>query len=296
MSSLPPIFPLKIHLALLRHLDAGKSFLPHSHHGTGRFQRSERLSFLISSTEHLSCRHPKLSTLSLDPQVLRASSARKLNGAPLLFVRWPSSSDHPLAQNLPACIFPGQEPFDMRRLRFSPNFPNPPTHTNTPFSERTSFDPFQSVSTSASRRAESLYPSPYILGGRVSPSNHFHASSSTTTATSLPHVKLVGGFPDPIDPGASTGALPLCPKGIENPTLRAMILIILLHSVDDYLRKAERKAAMDTNGETGMRSQEVLEWFLRVQGNNVEACCSGQGSMASGTQRGRIGVEGKLEA
>ena len=38
-------------------------------------------------------------------------------------------------------IFPGQEPFDMHRLRFSPNSPDPPTHTNTPCSERTGDPP-----------------------------------------------------------------------------------------------------------------------------------------------------------
>ena len=34
-----------------------------------------------------------------------------------------------------------------------------------------------------------------------------------------------------------------------------------------------------------MRNQEVLERFFRVLGNNVEACWSGQGNMASGTQK-----------
>ena len=62
----------------------------------------------------------------------------------------------------------------------------------------------------------------------------------------------------------------------------------------DSLSKAERKIAMDTHQGTDMRSREILDWFFRVPGDNVEACCSGQSNMASGAQRVRVGV-GKLE-
>ena len=51
---------------------------------------------------------------------------------------------------------------------------------------------------------------------------------------------------------------------------------------------------MDIHQGTDMRSREILEWFFRVPGDNVEACCSGQSNMASGAQRVRVGV-GKLE-
>ena len=142
------------------------------------------------------------------------------NSATLLFVGRPSSSGHSLAQNLPACIISGQEPLDMRRLRFFFQFSDPP-HTPAHHAQNGHGDPpaptrcrlilFLSVSTSALWWSEYLYPRPYILGGRVSNSNQFKSRrvpSSTTMATSLPHVTLVGGFPDPNDPGPSTWALP----------------------------------------------------------------------------------------
>ena len=52
---------------------------------------------------------------------------------------------------------------------------------------------------------------------------------------------------------------------------------------------------MNTIRGTNMRNQFVLERFFRVQGNNVEACWSGQNNMASGTQWRRIGVERTTE-
>ena len=135
MSSLPPIFPLKIHWLpsdswMLVSRFCLKTFVLLSK----SWAIPEVEAFLKNppGTEHLSCRHPKLSTPSLDPQVLLASLARKVvpYSAPLLFLGWPSSSGHSLAQNLPACIFPSQEPFDMLRLRFSPNSPDSP-HIST---------------------------------------------------------------------------------------------------------------------------------------------------------------------
>ena len=48
----------------------------------------------------------------------------------------------------------------------------------------------------------------------------------------------------------------------------------------DSFSKKERKVAMNTIRGTDTRNKEVLERFFRVQGNNVDACWSGQSSMA----------------
>ena len=84
---------------------------------------------------------------------------------------------------------------------------------------------------------------------------------------------------------------------MEDPVLCAMILIILPHSGDALAPsiKQSAKSPWTPHQGTNRRSREILEWFLRVPGDNVEACCSGQSNMASGAQRRRVGVEGKLE-
>ena len=110
-----------------RLLDTGESFLPQDlRTPIMKLGDSRGRAFIkkASATESFCSPQPNTflidtsngPTLSLDPQGLLALLAKQAlaihNGAPLFFVKWPSSSDHALAQNLPACIFPGQEPFD----------------------------------------------------------------------------------------------------------------------------------------------------------------------------------------
>ena len=163
-------------LAPLRRLDAAESFLlsrlSYSHHGIGRFQWSERLSRRVPYLK-VSCLLNRTSFLKTPQTVNNVPPPSRIadifgqeieqvlvihNSAPLSFIGWHSSSDHPLAQNLLACIFPGPEPFHMHRLQFSSNSPDPLTHTNTPCSDRArrpsganqiSFDPLPSGPTSA---------------------------------------------------------------------------------------------------------------------------------------------------
>ena len=58
------------------------------------------------------------------------------------------------------------------------------------------------------------------------------ALSSTMTDTSLPNVESVGGYTDTLDPDASTWTLSLCPRGMATSAPPAVILTILLPSVD----------------------------------------------------------------
>ena len=65
----------------------------------GAFIKMAPVSERVSSTEHLSCRHPKLSTLSLEPQVWLASLAKRLNKfwrSITMFLFRSSGGPHPL--------------------------------------------------------------------------------------------------------------------------------------------------------------------------------------------------------
>ena len=143
MSSLPPIFPLKIHvLPLRRPRFCLKTFVLPSWGGA-----IPEVEAFIKKAPVTECSwSPQPNTSLVDtpncqhsPSTLRGCChllGRKLkqvlvihNSAPLSFVGWPSSSDHPLSQNLPACIFP-----DRRTLLIPPHIPTHAmsgTHTET---------------------------------------------------------------------------------------------------------------------------------------------------------------------
>ena len=78
----------------------------------------------------------------------------------------------------------------------------------------------------------------------------------------------------------------------------AVILIILLPSVDATILslKGEHSVAGSiARGTDAFGKQEVLDRFVRVQGNNVENCWADQGNTTGEAQRERIGVESKME-
>ena len=74
--------------------------------------------------------------------------------------------------------------------------------------------------------------------------------------------------------------------------LRSVIQITRLHSADATTPsvKQSAKSLWTPFGEPIFK-----RWFLRVQDNNVGSCLSGQGNMASRTQRERIGIERNTE-
>ena len=219
-----------------------------------RWYPHQSRTFLVSSTpaEHLSCRQ-LVNTVPRSSGLL-ASLAKKLNkfwwSIMMLLFRASGSTLPPIATWHRICPrVPSQVKSSSTcpDFGFSPNSLDPP-HIPSHHAQNGHGDPpapatprlillcryqhWHCEGLSSSIRVRTSWKAGSESQSVSCPAKSRRAPSSTTTATSLPCAKLVGGSPDPIDPGASTWALPLCPKGMATSMLRAMILIILLRSVD----------------------------------------------------------------
>ena len=119
------------------------------------------------------------------------------------------------------------------------------------------------------------------------------APSSTTTDTSLPYANTVGGSTDTLDSGVNTWTRSLCHLHAARRDSDHLAPVGRRH--DSFIERRTQCRWEHRSWNRRFGKQEVLDRFVRVQGNNVENCWADQGNTTGEAQRERIGVESKME-